>query len=73
MNNNRRIVPRVVIASSAGVQLGHDGNLLITCVNCREEKTLPHFGIRYMKDIDEMRSQSWCNMCRAEGRKESAP
>lgn len=71
MNENERVVPRVVIASSAGVRLGPDGNLLICCVTCREEKTLPHFGLRYMKPADEMRSQSWCIECRAKERREA--
>ena len=69
---NAQTVPRVVIASSAGVKLGPGGDLLICCVNCRVWKPLPDFGLRYMKDTDEMRSQSWCRPCRAEQMRQRA-
>lgn len=64
--NNAQMMTRVVVASSAGVMLGPDGNLLICCIHCGVWKPLPEFGLRYMKDTDELRSQSWCRVCRAE-------
>lgn len=69
---NMRTVHRLVVASSEGVRQGYGGAVEVCCVACRSWKTLPHFGLRYMEPSGELRSQSWCNQCRAEGRKEAA-
>jgi len=68
MTYNSQTVPRVIVASAAGVRRAYDGNLEVCCVRCGVWKTVAHFGLRYMRPQGEMRSQSWCNQCRAEGR-----
>lgn len=68
MNNNEQTVKRIIVASSKGVRKAADGGIEVCCVSCATWKTLPHFGLRYMTPREEMRTQSWCIQCRAEGR-----
>lgn len=65
---NMRQVRRLIITSERGVRQAWDGGIEICCVCCGAWKTLPHYGMRYMKPRDELRNQSWCTQCRSEER-----
>ena len=62
-----REVKRLVVASARGVRRTESGAVQVRCVHCDTWKTLGNFGLRYMQPTDELRSQSWCYECRAQG------
>jgi len=67
-DNIAAVAERLIVTSVSGVSVDKDGRIQVRCPKCLAWKELIEgFGVRYFKDDNVLRNQSWCRDCRREG------
>lgn len=64
-DNIAEVAERLVVTSVSGVSSSADGRIHVRCPKCLAWKELTEgFGLRYFKEDNTLRNQSWCRECR---------